>query len=307
MKSDIVIVGSLNMDMVVKIPRMPLPGETLSGGDLQTIPGGKGANQATAAARLGHRVGMVGCVGNDSLGSRLVGELNTAHVDTSHVRICSDAATGTAVILVDGKGENSIVLSPGANGRVSAEDVSAAEEMISQAKIILLQLEIPLNTVSLVVDTAQKHQIPLILNPAPAKMLPQTLLRKVTYLIPNETEATLLTGIEVIDIETAEKAAKNLISKEVRTVIITMGSRGALLVDGDRTELVPAEKVPVVDTTAAGDAFIGGFAAALVKNFPLVEAVRFAVCAGSLTVQKFGAQTSLPTASEVESVYAERR
>jgi len=301
---DIVVVGSLNMDLVIGVPRMPLAGETIVGRDLQTIPGGKGANQAAAAAKLGGRVAMVGRVGDDVFGPRLIENLRRQGVDADAVRIDGGAATGVALIMVDETGENSIVVSAGANGRVSVEDVASAEGLIGGARLLLLQHEVPLETVAHAIEMAARHGVQVILNPAPAHSVSPELLSKVDYVVPNETEARTLTGVEVEDVVTAEVAARKLLDHGVPVVIITLGEQGALLVTEGGASHVPARQVEAVDTTAAGDAFIGGLAAALVKGLPLPEAVRYATCAGTLATTVFGAQTSLPSADRVQEFYA---
>jgi len=301
--ADIVVVGSLNMDLVVKASRMPLAGETIPGKDLQLIPGGKGANQAAAAARLGSPVAMVGRVGNDAFGPQLIENLGRQGVDTSHVVVDDGAATGTAMIIVDDTGENSIVISAGANGRVNKRDMDRAEGLLSQARVLLLQFEVPLETVEVAIEMAARRQVKVILNPAPPPPVPPGFLAKVDFLVPNETEASMLTGLDVDDLPSAGQAAQKLLSYGVPVVIITMGEEGALLATERRMAHVPARKVKVVDTTAAGDAFIGGLAVALMKEFRLDEAVRYATCAGTLAVRKFGAQTSLPSAEQVQAFY----
>jgi ribokinase len=305
--TDIIVVGSLNMDLVVKVPYMPAPGETISGSDLQTIPGGKGANQAAAAAKMGGNVAMIGKVGQDAFGPRLLKALNDVGADTTHVKIESDSASGTAVIVVDGKGENSIVISPGANGKVSKAYIDEMETVISKAKIVLLQHEIPLDTVEHVINLASKHHVPVILNPAPANPVPQHLFSKIDYFIPNETESRILTGIEVTDLNSAKQAAQKFIEYGAKNVIITLGEKGALLVTAKDSHHVSSRKVKAVDTTAAGDAFIGGLAKALVKGLGQIEAVHYACAAGAITVTRFGAQTSLPSEAEVDQFMKEGR
>jgi ribokinase len=311
----ILVVGSLNADLVVRAPRFPQPGETISGDDLQVIPGGKGANQAVAAARHGAQVSMLGRVGNDGFGDFLLDNLKANLVDFSHVQR-DHASTGTAIIVVDSNGQNSIVLSAGANGKVSAADVDSGS--FADHKLLLLQLEIPTPTVLSAAKRARENGLSVILNPAPAKELPEELIALVDYLIPNETELSLLTGRAVTDLSSAEHAAKSLIERGVKNVVVTIGERGALIVSGKQVTHVDTYPVNVVDTTAAGDAFIGGFAHKLLESDSLLSdwqkhtltdtrasglqnAVRYACACGALAATKFGAQPSLPTRKEVEN------
>lgn len=299
--SDIVVVGSLNVDLVVQAERAPGPGETISGQDFQIIPGGKGANQAAAVARLGGEVAMVGRVGSDAFGPQLLENLARLGVDTSHVRSDPEAPTGTALIIVESSGENRIIVVAGANGRVAPADVEASEEIISRAKAIVLQFEVPLATVECAMDIAIRHSVPVILNPAPAYAVPSSFLRKAEYLILNESETKVLSGLEVVGVSSCQEAADHLREDGVEVVVLTLGEQGSWLATGEGSWHFPTRSVDAVDTTAAGDAFVGGFAVSLTRNLSLPDAVRFANGAGTLAVTKFGAQTSLPTAQEVEA------
>ncbi len=310
-KCDILVIGSLNTDLVVRAPRFPQPGETISGDDLQIIPGGKGANQAVAAARQGASVAMLGRVGSDSFGPFLLDSLKSNHVDVTRVRT-DDSATGTATIIVDANGQNSIVLSAGANGKVSPADVDSASAL--RPKLILFQLEIPIPTVLYAAQRARQNGSRVILNPAPAKPLPDELISLADFIIPNETELSLLTEVEVKDIPSTEKAAKVLLNRGAKNVIVTLGGKGALVVSGKQVIQVDTYRVNVVDTTAAGDAFIGGFASAILESslesdsslsaqqqaVALQKAVRYGCACGALATTKFGAQPSLPTREETE-------
>jgi ribokinase len=298
---DILVVGSLNMDLVVRAPRFPEPGETLSGEDLALIPGGKGANQAVAAARLGASVAMLGRVGRDVFGQSLVENLALNRVDVS--RVARDpAATGTAIIVVDAQGQNSIVLSPGANGQLTSGDVTG----LPDARILLLQFEVPPETVWAAARLARKKGLRVIVNPAPARVLEPDFLKSVDILVPNESELSLLTGRPVTDERSAEAAARELLAQGAGLVIVTRGEHGVLAVASDFRLSLPAFKVEVVDTTAAGDAFIGGLALALAKDKLLKDVLVYACACGALAVTKFGAQPSLPTQAEVDAFLAER-
>ncbi len=308
LKYDVLVIGSLNADLVVRAPHFPQPGETISGDDLNIIPGGKGANQAVAAARLGASVAMVGRVGKDSFGPFLLENLKSDSVDITNILI-DDSATGTAIIVVDASGQNSIVLSAGANGKVTPKDIDAVN---IEAKILLLQLEIPLETVIHAAKWGKQKGMIVILNPAPARELPDELISSVDFILPNETELNLLTGVPVTDISSAEQAAKILLNRGAKNVIVTLGSKGALFVSNKQVTQIDAYKVDIVDTTAAGDAFIGGFASKILEFDSLLsmqqraaalqikEAVNYANACGALATTKFGAQPSLPTKEVVE-------
>ena len=295
--SNILVVGSLNADLVVRAPRFPQPGETISGEDLQVIPGGKGANQAVAAARLGSKVSMLGRVGKDNFGGFLLDNLGSNQVDAQFVKR-EDASTGTAIIVVDPNGQNSIVLSAGANGKVSHADVESVSFL--NYDLLLLQLEIPVPAVLAAARRAKENNLQVILNPAPAREISDELIALVDFIIPNESELHLLTGTDVKDVASAERASHILLQRGAQNVIVTLGDKGALIVNSDQATHVDAFKVDVVDTTAAGDAFIGGFSTALLQDMSLEESVRYGCACGALAASKFGAQPSLPGKEEVE-------
>jgi ribokinase len=294
------VVGSINYDLIAQASRLPLSGETVMGGRFQTAPGGKGANQAVAAARLGAQVGMVGQVGADSYSQAVRSSLVEAGVDTTYVRTNPETHTGVALITLVEGGQNSIVVCPGANWTMTPADVDAAAPAISGADMVLLQLENRPEVVRRAAELAARQQVPVLLNPAPARSLPAELLAQVDYLVPNESEAALLTGQAVFDPDTARLAAEMLHRRGVAVVVITLGARGALLSTTGRQQHVPAFPVTVVDTTAAGDAFIAGLGLAIASGRTLAGAVRFAAAAGALATTKLGAQPSLPPLAAVE-------
>jgi ribokinase len=307
MSASIVVVGSLNMDLVVRAPRIPRPGETIIGGAFHTVPGGKGANQAVAAARLGAGVSMVGRVGHDAFGGNLLENLVADGIDHAYVVQDGEAATGVALIVVDDNGENSIVVSSGANMRLSPADVEAASSVIAAAAVLVMQLEVPLESVICSAELARAQGVQVVLNPAPARPLPAQLLSMVDVLVPNETEAALLTGLPVGTQGEAGRAAEALLGSGVGTVILTLGERGALPVVAGEMQVYPAFDVKPVDTTAAGDAFVAGLAVALAEGKGLDEAVRWANVAGALATTQMGAQPSLPSRGALEQLLADGR
>lgn len=303
MGSRIVVIGSLNMDLVVKVPRHPLPGETVGGSNLRMIPGGKGANQAVAVARLGVEVSMIGKVGRDGFGEGLLASLDSHGVHTDSVLVDPEQATGVALIAVhEVTGQNSIVLAPGANSALRPENLDRHRDLIAGADAVLLQLEIPVETVAHAVELAWRHGVRVILNPAPApaEPFPDGLLTKLYAIVPNENEAFRLTGRDAGSPEGAVAAAAALRQEGVPVVIVTLGEKGALLADGEGTLVVPARPVQAVDTTAAGDAFIGGFATGLILGYDKEKLLTWACGVAALSVTRFGAQTSLPIRREVE-------
>jgi len=308
MSPKITVIGSLNIDLVVQVPRMPAPGETIAGHGFHIIPGGKGANQAVAAAKLGAQVTMVGRVGNDGFGQMQRRGMEALGIRTEFLITDEEEPTGTALIIVDAQGQNSIVVVSGANGRLTPADVEAARPAIGASDAVLLQLENPISTVQHAAEVARELGVPVVLNPAPAprQQLSRQLLRNVDYLIPNEFEATALAGIQVTSQDSAKRAAAYLRAQGVETVILTLGAQGALAISPQGTIYAPAFSVQAVDTTAAGDAFVAAFGVALCEGQPLPEALRFANAAGALTVTRLGAQPSLPSREEVEAFLRER-
>jgi ribokinase len=297
----LVVVGSANTDMIIQLDHLPRPGETLLGGTFSTAAGGKGANQAVAAARAGGRVALVACVGRDTLGREALAGYRRDRINTTHVRRDPVQPSGVALIFVARGGENCIAVAPGANHQLTSADVARAESAIAGARAVLLQLEIPLAAVRAALRLARRHRVPVILNPAPAQPLPRALLSQIDLLTPNETEAELLTGIRVRQPASAIRAARALRAQGVGTVILTLGARGALVATSEGEELVPGFKVKAVDTTAAGDVFNGALAVALGEGRPLVAATRFACAAAALSVTRLGAQPSAPTRKEIEA------
>jgi ribokinase len=300
---DVVVIGSLNMDLVVRVKKMPLSGETVRGSDLATIPGGKGANQAAALALLGNRVTIIGCVGQDEFGSALIESQKRLKVQTERIIRDPDAATGTALITVDEQGNNSIIVSPGTNGRVSPEDVKQAEEFIKSAKFVLLQLEIPMETVDYAISLAHQVGTKVVLNPSPVMELPGEMLKKVDYLVINEIEAASISGMEVKDFASAKAAAERILLLGAGNVIVTLGAAGSLMMTRESVIQVPTVKVEPVDTTGAGDAFLGGFLTGLINDFSLMESVRYGNCAGAISATRQGAQTSLPDKESVNALF----
>ncbi|MBP1648732.1 MAG: ribokinase [Bacteroidetes bacterium] len=299
-RDGVLVVGSANMDLVVRVERFPLPGETIFGTDFKMFPGGKGANQAVCCAKLGQKVRFVGKMGDDLIRERLSASLEQAGVIIDSLIVDPVEPTGTALITVDKNGENEIVVVSGSNMKLRPADVDGVHDIFGSAAVVLLQLEIPLETVVRAAELAHEQQALLILNPAPACSLPASLLRLVDYLTPNESEAQMLTGIPVTRRSSAEAAAKKLVDQGVKNVLLTLGPEGCLLVNSSRAELFPACRVRPVDTTAAGDAFNGALAFALSRNEELDQAVRFANAVAGYSVTKLGAQRSMPTLTEVE-------
>jgi ribokinase len=305
MKDQVVIVGSLSVDFVMRVPRRPQKGETIAGYDFNTFVGGKGNNQALAAARAGARTTMIGCVGKDIYGDRIESTLRQSGADTSNLSRLETEGTGIANIYVDPEGDNSIVIVPRANGKLSPKLISEAAAAIQQAKIVLLQLEIPVETVGFAANAAKKAGATVILNPAPAPPtgIADSVLECVDIIVPNEIEAQLLTGMKTETLDEAKQAAAALQKRGPNTVILTLGERGALVaVKGETPYLVQPFKVKAVDTPAAGDAFCGAMAAALSVGQSMRDAVRFGCAAGALACTIPGAEPSLPTKQAIENL-----
>jgi ribokinase len=295
----ILVIGSTNTDMVVKTDHLPAPGETILGGEFLMNPGGKGANQAVAAARLGGRVCFVSKTGNDIFGKQAIRNFENEGIDTTYLLTDSKKPSGVALITVDKNAENCIVVAPGANMNLTEPDVSVALSKIKESEIVLLQLEIPISTVEYAALIASGKKARVILNPAPATELSAELLKCITIITPNETEAELLTGIKVTDESSAKKAALVLREKGVETIIITRGSEGSFIYSNTVCKQVPAPKVKAIDTTAAGDTFNGALCVAIADGFDIEKAVDFANKAASVAVTRLGAQSSAPYKNEV--------
>ena len=303
MGAKVIVVGSANMDMVAFAPKLPAPGETVLGTRFEMACGGKGANQAVACARLGAETWFIGRVGTDTFGDMLLRSFREAGVRTDFVRHDPETPSGVALIFVDETGQNEIVVAPGANGRVSREDIDMASAIWDGAKALLVQFEIPLSTVGYAIGEASRHGAIVVVNPAPAprEPLPEEWFGLVDVWTPNEREIEGLTGIAVTDLESAERAAKALLDKGAKSVVLTLGANGSLLATRDFTRHFPAFQVQAVDATAAGDAFAAALTVKLAEGAPLEEAVIFANAAGALACTKVGAQPSMPTRDEVEN------
>jgi ribokinase len=295
----IMVVGSSNTDMIIKLRRIPRPGETLMGGEFITAAGGKGANQAVAASRAGGKVSLIARIGRDNLGDQALAGLIKDRIDVSHVMRDSRHASGAALIFVADNGENSIAVAGGANGFLSPADIRRAGATIVRADVLLMQLETPLETVRAAARIAVAKGVTVILNPAPAQALPDDLLRHVSILTPNESEAELLTGIKLNSIAAAEKAAAKLRRRGVKIAVLTLGARGALIANDDGTRLIPGFRVKAVDTTAAGDVFNGVLAVALTEGRAIDDAVAMASAAAAISVTRWGAQPSAPKRAEI--------
>lgn len=298
-KPRIVVIGSSNTDMVVRVHHIPAPGETILGTQFMTIPGGKGANQAVAAARAGTDVTFIACVSDDAFGKQSVENYRKDGIDTSCIKVQPGTHSGIALINVADDGENSISVAPGANSYLLPKDISDCTEVISNASLVLAQLEIPIETVETVAEIARLKGVPFILNPAPGAVLPDGLLGKVTVITPNETEAAIITSRESFTEREIPVIADEIYSKGVKTVIITLGSKGVYLKTAEFSGMISGYKVQAVDTTAAGDVFNGVLAAGLGKGMAIHDAIDFAQKAAAISVTRMGAQTSAPGIDEI--------
>jgi len=303
--NQLVVLGSVNADHVLQVPSFPRPGETLHGRNYQVIPGGKGANQAVAAARLNADIGLIACVGDDAFGINIRESFKFDGINTGGVKIQPNCPTGIAMIHVSESGENSICISAEANAKLSADAIEPDLEHIRQAKYLLMQLETPLDGIEKAAMVAKDSRTSVILNPAPARDLPDSLLQCVDVITPNETEAEVLTGITVTDNDTAQQAADVLHTKGIEIVMITLGVKGVWLSNNGRGELIPGFKVDAIDTTAAGDTFNGALITGLLEDMQLESAIKFAHAAAAISVTRFGAQTSIPTREEVDAFLIE--
>lgn len=297
---NICVIGSLNMDLVVNVDTMPKPGQTIIGSNFKEVPGGKGANQAVAMARLNGNVSMIGKVGEDGFGQTLINSLKNDKVDTTYIQTAK-GATGVALITVDKNAQNSIVVSPGANFEVKEDDIDNNIEAIKNSDIVVLQLETPLNTIKYALNKAKELNKYTILNPAPAVKLDDEIIKNVDLLTPNETELEIISGVSIETEEDIQKAAQIMIEKGVKELIVTLGSKGSLYINKEKSMFKKAYKVEAVDTTAAGDSYTGALAVALSQNKNIEDAMDFASKVGALSVLKEGAQSSLPTLEDVKN------
>ncbi|SHF52206.1 ribokinase [Vibrio gazogenes] len=304
--SKLVVLGSVNADHVLRVPTFPRPGETLHGHDYQVIPGGKGANQAVAAARLGADISFVASVGDDPFGVNIRESFKLDGMDISGVKIQPDCPTGIAMIQVTDSGENAICISSEANARLTAESLDSDLTRIQQAEYFLTQLETPLEGVIRGAQTAKAASTQVILNPAPARSLPDELLSCVDMITPNETEAEVLTGVAVTDESSAARAAAVLHEKGITTVLITLGAKGVWLSESGQGTLIPGFRVDAIDTTAAGDTFNGALVTGLLEGLSMQHAIRFAHASAAISVTRFGAQTSIPARQEVDTFLAQQ-
>lgn len=306
MKKKLVVLGSVNADHVLSVPRFPKPGETLTGSEYHIAYGGKGANQAVAAGRAGADIAFIASIGDDDIGARMKTQFAEDGIDTQAVMPVGGSPTGVAMILVSADGENSIAISAGANAELTPDRLQPHESLIADADVLLMQLESPIPTVIAAAQTARQSGTRVILNPAPAQVLPAELLQLVDVITPNETEAEMLTGISVQTEADAQRAANKLHTYGIGTVLITLGAKGVWLSEQGQGELLPGFRVQAVDTTAAGDTFNGAWVTAELDGLPTRQAIRFAHAAAAISVTRTGAQPSIPWKAEVDAFLAAR-
>jgi ribokinase len=299
--SKIVVIGSCNTDMVIKSDRLPVPGETVIGNTFMMNPGGKGANQAVAVARMGGNVTFISKTGNDLFGRQSIELYNTEGIRTDYVFSDPDNPSGVALISVDANGENCILVACGANGTLSVKDIEKARAEIEAADLLLMQLEIPMETVEYAAEIASQKGVKVILNPAPAQTLSSRLLKNLYIITPNKNEAEMLSGVKVSDWASAKTALDNISEKGVDIVVMTLGEKGAFIKEGNQYYEVAAEKVEAVDTTAAGDTFNGALCVGLSEGMSIVDAVKLACKASAITVTRMGAQVSIPNREEIKN------
>lgn len=298
MRKTLTVLGSINADHVISVPYFAKPGETLTGQNYQIAYGGKGANQAVAAARLGAKVAFISCIGSDSIGETMKNAFSQEGIDTTNIHSISQEMTGMAFIQVAQSGENSIVLARGANAHLDEKLVQHSEAKIAQSNYLLMQLETPISGVELAAQIAKKNGVKVVLNPAPAQILSDELLSLIDIITPNETEAEILTGVAVTDEQSAVKAASVFHDKSIETVMITLGAKGVFVSRKGKSRIIKGFCVQAIDTTAAGDTFNGGFVTALLEEKSFDEAIRFGQAAAAISVTKKGAQSSIPTRQE---------
>lgn len=301
-KQGVLVVGSSNLDLVVSAKRFPRPGETIFGTKFDTFPGGKGANQAVCAARLGSKTTFIGKMGHDEFREKLSDIINAAGIDTNNLFIDEVEHTGTALITIDESGQNQIIVISGSNMKLSPAEVESKSGLFAGAKIVLTQLEIPIETVVKTAELSKQHSATFILNPAPAAILPDYLYPMIDFLTPNENELEMLAKVSVVNDDSIRFAAEKLIKKGVKNIIVTLGEKGAILLNRTTSKSFPAKKVTVVDSTAAGDAFNGALASSLSEGRSIKQAIEFANKIASISVTRMGAQSSLPFLSEIKDL-----
>jgi ribokinase len=301
-KNGVLVVGSSNLDLVVSTQRFPRTGETIFGNKFEMFPGGKGANQAVCASRLGCKTTFIGKMGNDEFKEKLSQIMVESEVDITNLFIDEKEHTGTALITVDGNGQNQIIVISGSNMKLSPEDIESKSLLFNDASVVLTQLEIPIETVLRVAQLAKENDALFILNPAPAVQLPARIFPLIDFITPNESELELISGVRITDDDSVEKAGKTLIEKGVKNVIVTLGERGSVLINSSCKKQFGVDKVKVVDSTAAGDAFNGALATSLADNHSIEEAIEFASKIASITVTRMGAQSSMPYLNEIKDL-----